>query len=287
MRLLWRTLRHTARLAGSHRKLWIPFLLTAVVELSLLGLVALAPHPPFSRLLAPPIRYVAGERVLHYPWHLWFLYHVVPQAHLIASIVTGAVMTGVACAMVRQIHDRAPLSFRAALISQWGRIKTLLIVWVVVWGLAQGVRAACRAALRPPAGWPVWAAIGMELWLQAVFSYAIPAAVFEAASWWSAVLHGVREFLRQPATTFGIVAIALAPGIAFALLAPDASVARWMAQVTPEIALPLLVIRVLIWTTADAVLTTAVAHLWWLRRAPHPGAEVSGVRAPTPRVAAI
>ena len=101
------------------------------------------------------------------------------------------------------------------------------------------------------------------------------------------MLHGVREFLRQPATTFGIVAIALAPGIAFALLAPDASVARWMAQVTPEIALPLLVIRVLIWTTADAVLTTAVAHLWWLRRAPHPGAEVSGVRAPTPRVAAI
>ncbi|MDP3703053.1 MAG: hypothetical protein Q8R78_01505, partial [Candidatus Omnitrophota bacterium] len=121
MRALASVVRQTLQLFGSQRKLWVPFLVVACVEVLFLGLIWLAPHPPFSKLLAPPIRYFFGDRVLHYPAHLWFLYHAMKHTHLVASTLVGAFMTGVACAMVRQAHEGTPLSLRNALVGGQAR----------------------------------------------------------------------------------------------------------------------------------------------------------------------
>ena len=90
MDALKRTFQHAAKLLGPDRALWRPFLATLLVEFLLLLLFWLAPHPPFSTLLAPPIRYVFGDRVLHYPRHLWFLYEAMKHTHLAASVLVGA-----------------------------------------------------------------------------------------------------------------------------------------------------------------------------------------------------
>jgi tetratricopeptide (TPR) repeat protein len=267
MHALRRTLIQIARLLGSQRKLWLPFLIAAFVEASLIALVWLAPHPPFAKLLAPPIRYFFGERVLHYPWHLWFLYHAMKHAHFIAATLVGAFMTGIACVMVRQVHEGSPLSLRNALVSRQVRYGRVVLLWLVSWGLGKGLLETF-SAFAPRTAWAAWSALGLIVALQACIVYAIPAAVFEPSGWWRALVRGVRETLRYPLSTLLVVIGPCAALIAVAVAAPSVRVAQWMQHAQPEVAVVFVVARLAAWTVADALMTVAIAHLWWLHRAP-------------------
>ena len=96
MRAFFVTWRQTAKLFGAHRKLWLPFLAAALFESLLVLAIWLAAQPPFSKVLAPPIRYFFSDRVLHYPAHLWFLFHALKHTYLVAAVLVGAFMSGVA-----------------------------------------------------------------------------------------------------------------------------------------------------------------------------------------------
>lgn len=267
MGTIGKVFQQTAKLLGPHRKLWIPFLVTAVVEAVLLLGVWLAPHPPFAKVLAPPLRYFFGDRILHYPWHLWFLYHAMKHTHLIATTLVGAFMTGIACLMVRQAHAGEPLSMREALVGRRVRYGTVLFLWLLAWGLTNGALDAI-ARFSPKASWVIWAAVGSALVLQALLVYAIPAVVYEGSSWWKALLQAVHETLRHPFSTFVIVLLSSLPVILFAAVASESRVADEMLKTAPEWAVAFVAGRLAIWTITDTVMTVAIAHLWWFHRAP-------------------
>ena len=273
MRPLWLALCHTARLLGSQRKLWIPFFLTALIEIVFLFGLWLAPHPPFSTLLAPPIQYFFGDRVLHYPAHLWFLYHVMKNTHFLASLLLGALMSGAACLMVRQIHQGQPLSFRDALMS--GRIHygRLAFLWLVTWGLAKGLSRGFEA-LHPAPSLLVLVTC-LVILVQALIVYAIPAAVFEQLSWWRALMASLRETCRYPIATCAVVVLPSVSVMMFAIKASPARVAEWMFQAEPEMVFGWIALRLLVWTVADAVLTVGIAHLWWTHRITSPSPVAS------------
>ncbi len=267
MRAWGLTLRHTAQLVGAHRKVCLPFLFVAIGEAGFLLLLWLAPHPPFAAFLAPPVRFFFGDRVLHYPWHLWFLYYALKHITVLVSIVIGAWMSGLACAMVAQFHRGQPLSLRNALVGGQVRYGTLLIIWLVTWLVAESaLRLVARVPL--PQAWRMGLGIGCAVALQVLVVYAIPAAVMEQLSWWRAIGRSLREALTHPFSTLGIVAGPSAVILAFALLAPPARVAGWMMATAPELALGLVAARLLVGTIADAILTVAAAHLWWQYRMP-------------------
>ncbi|MBI3321024.1 MAG: hypothetical protein HYZ91_02005 [Candidatus Omnitrophica bacterium] len=256
-----------ARMLGSHWRLWIPFGIIAAVEALMIGLVWLAPMPPYSTVLAPPIRYVFGERFLHYPWHLWFVYYAMRHAYLAASVVIGAFMSGVACVMVWQTHTGQRLSFREALLSRRVRYGTVLILWGLTWAAARGaVGMLVRTA---PAGsaWLFWAIVALTVGLQTLFAYAIPAAVFTGAPWWRALLQGFREVTRYPMSTLLMVLVPLTAVIGFSVAVPENRLAAWMVQTVPEIAVFCIIGRWLVMMAADALLTVGIAHLWWIHRA--------------------
>ncbi len=261
-----RAARNTARLFGSQRKLWVPFLVITVIELLLIGGVWLAPQHPFSMLLAPPIRYFFGEQNLHYPWHLWFLYHVMKHTHFLTTTFVGAYMGGVACAMVRQAHQGQPLLLRTAIVSSQVRYGRLLLLWLITWGIATGAMELVTH-FGPKASWILWVTIGLSLALQSLLGYVIPAAVYEGSVWWRAFFRGIREVLRYPFSTVAIVVIPTVIIILFAAMVPETRVAQWMAQTAPEIALACIAMRLLVWTLADTILTVSLAHLWWAHRA--------------------
>jgi len=139
MRALMATIRHTAQLFGAHGRLWVPFVVIAVIDALGVLCVWLAPHAPFSKLLAPPVRYFFSDRVLHYPYHLWFLFFAMKHTHLIASVIAGAFMTGVACAMVRQLHVGQPCLLREALVSRQVRYGRVVLLWLITWGAAKAL----------------------------------------------------------------------------------------------------------------------------------------------------
>lgn len=295
MKSFWLALRETGRLFSSQWRLWIPFLVTAIAEIVLLLLIWLAPQPPFSRLLAPPIRYVFGERVLHYPAHLWFLFQVMRHTHLVATTLLGAFMTGVACVMVAQTHHGVPLSLREALVSRQVRYGRVLVLWLITWGVAKGLMAALASAA-PQSTRTVWVALAAAVFIQTVFVYAIPAAVYEGSAWWKAVGQGLRETARYPVSTLIAVAVPSALLIAFSLVVTPSAVAGWMDQAVPEVAVGFAGARLLVSTLTDVLMTIMVAHLWWAHRAPQLAAQpVIGAGAtqlahaprPTPRAPSV
>ena len=276
MRALRLAVGKTGSLFRSHSKLWVPFLVTACAEAFLLLLVWLAPQPPFSHLFAPPIRYFFGERVLHYPTHLWFLFHAMKQTHLVTSTLLGAFMTGVACVMVAQTYHHVPLSLREALASQQVRYIRVVTIWLITWGIAKGLMAAL-VAMAPKSVWTLWGVLGLLILVQTLLVYAIPAAVYEGSAWWRAIVQGLREAARYPLSTLMVVFIPSAALACFSLIVTPNFVASWMEKTVPEIAVGFVGARLLVSMFADALMSVAVAHLWWthraLQRSPLPAAE--------------
>lgn len=269
MDALKRTFQHVAKLLGPERALWRPFLITLVVESFLLVILWLAPHPPFSALLASPVQFVFGGQVLHYPWHPLFLYHIMRYTHDVATLLIGAYMTGIACAMVRQLYEGRPLSVSAARQGGQVRYGKLLIVWFVSWMLARGAVGGLTSLLTDT-NIQRWVGIGSVVVLQALFVYAIPAAVFTGAPWWKALLLGIRETLHRPLSTLAAVLPSLALVFGFSILASPLRVDRLAADAAPELAFAFVAARLLVWTVADALMTIGIAHLWWAHRAPEP-----------------
>lgn len=286
MRNFWGAVIRTFRLFGSDRKLWLPFAITAIVEAVLLGVLWIAPQPPFSKLFAPPLRYFYGDQILHYPLHLYFLYHAMRHTRLIAATLIGAFMTGVACDMVRQLHVGQRPTIREALIGKRVRFGRVVILWLISWGLAIGVARLTHQHLAH-APWVPWAGVAALLLLQSLVAYAIPIAVFTQAPWWRALLRSAWETLRFPLTSSLLVALPTAPLIVFAYFARESSVAEWMHRTTPEAAFAFITGRLLLWTICDAVMTVGVASLWLLRQSSQPAAAARASRRPglTPLVA--
>lgn len=272
MRDSWLGVRQTMRLLRSEPRLWVPFLVAAFGETILVGLIWLAPQDPFSSVLAPPVRYVFGERVLHYPWHLWFLYHGMKYTHLLTSLVIGFYTSGVACEMVRQAHAGAPCSVRAALISGRVAYGPLFLLGLLSCGLAWGATGLI-SRLMPVGAAGNWAGVALTVMLQALIVYAIPAAVFDKVGAWAALIRGVREVARHPLSTLVVVAIASGVVLSLTLSVTPGRLARWMVRTTPEIAVAFSAARLVLWTAVDAFLTVAAAQLWWIHRPLHGHAD--------------
>ncbi len=258
--------RQTARLVSSHTLLWLPFLLAALVEAALIGILWLAPHDPFSSLLAPPVRFLAGDKVLHFPWHLWFLYYASTRyTYVMASVMAGAFFTGLACAMTRQTDEGAQPSLHLALTGGTVRYSRVTLLWLISWGLAKAALTALALAHQIPG--LLWIGILLAWMLQAALLYAIPFSVFEQQGILRSLVSSLRETLRYPVSTLLITIVSTAPVVLWSLIAGTSAIERWI-QAVPERVLPLMAGRMLLWAVADAVLTVSIAHLWWVHRQP-------------------
>ena len=250
-------------LFGSRKRILIPFLVAAFAELLLIGVLWLAPQAPFSKLLVPPIKYFYGERVVHYPWHIWFLYYAMKHTYVAAALVIGAFMSGVACAMVRQDAERQPVSMRSVLASKQVRYRTVVWLWLCIWAmgklLGEGLGRAHFASAAVSFGVGVIATV----LLQMLLAYAIPLAVFQRTGWVRALTGSVREALRYPFSTLLVIAVPSAVVIAFSVLAHPTMVMEWSKDTRPELALAFAGGRLVLWTLADAMLTIGIASLWW------------------------
>lgn len=264
MKALWLALRRFSLLFGSQRKLWIPFLITALVEVFFLVLVWLAPHPPFSVVLAPPIRFFSSDRVLHYPWHLWYLFYVMKHTHLLATFLAGAFMSGVASVMVRQAHQQEPLSLGKVIAGRQVSFVNLVLVWVVTWAAAEAaLKGLNRLFLR--SSWD-WIGIAAAILLQLTFAYAITAAALEKYPWWKAVPASIKETLKFPLSTFFMMLLPAALLMIFAVFVTPGTVARVVLEREPELAIAFAAARLGVWFLADTLFTVGMANLWLLHR---------------------
>lgn len=267
MRALIKTIRLTAKIFGSHRLLWIPFITIVILELLFIAMIWLAPHPPFSKFFAPPIRFFFSDRFLHYPWHLWFLFYAMKHTHLVASLLLGAFMSGIACVMVGQTHKNKQPSLREALVNKEVRYGRVLLLWALTWGVAR-ISIESLARFAPPSNWIIPIALTTTIVIQALLVYAIPVAVLQNLIWRKAILASIAETLRRPLSTLLVVALPSLSVIALSITVTPTRITTWMMNTTPEIVFAFILARLVVWTVADVILTVAICHLWLSHRSP-------------------
>ncbi len=237
------------------------FLAPAFVQILVLILLGLAPHPPLDSLLAPPIRFFANENVLHYPWHLLWLYHVTPRVHALAMALVGAGLSGVAACLAADAVRQKPMSLRLLFASRRVRFSQCLFAWVVIWLLSELMAQGLRT-LSLPGMLTLGSYLAGVTLLQAFGVYAIPAVALSGFSAFRALLAGAQRCLRSPLETLCIVLPPLVILFLFSLISTENRIGAWLLRTEPEWVTVPIALRLMLWTVADAWLTTAAAIAW-------------------------
>jgi len=165
-------------------------------------LALLAPFEPFSRILAPIVRYFWGEIFLHYPYHLGLASRLFRRTDMWLPIFLEGFLIGVTAYGCRQLLSGHPFKPRQAFSETFRRYPaTAAITLVSAVALVLCVQLALvpmRMGLsRLPSLWtqsPLTVSlltalitVTLAAALEALFIFAVPACVLENRFWIKAV----------------------------------------------------------------------------------------------------
>lgn len=173
----------------------LPFFIVGLFDAISLILIYLAPQPPFSIVLAPPIRAFWGEQYLHYPFNLSLIPRLFSYAHIATSAVFGVLITGLAIGMLNEIRRVGNAGVLLNIIRAFKRYFSLFTIWLIMFILATliykiphlFISVNNKAALQI-AFYLSFLMVGS---IQIIFIYAFPAAFIEQRGVVSAIRCGV------------------------------------------------------------------------------------------------
>jgi hypothetical protein len=236
-----------------------PLLVYAGAQTAVLLAVVFFAYPPFSAIVAPALTWRFGPQALHYPNNLFALRPALGQADLPLSMLLGPLTLGAAAVVFAAFYagrrERLGTAFRWAGVSY----LPLLSVAVLTTALAQG------AARLPLALWGGLAedsptrfrlvrfgTVAAVLALQSLFVYVIPSIAAGRMRLGPAVAGSFRLALRQPVTTYLIVAVPAALELLPAWLARKSDVIA--VRLAPEF----LAVVMLVWIAVILLANYAV-----------------------------
>ncbi|MCK4512610.1 hypothetical protein KAW64_12775 [bacterium] len=235
--LIWswaETLRALRRRVGVR-----PLLIYAAVQLVVLVMLALFAYPPFVSFVMPLIRWRLGEAAMHYPGSFLALRAIFGQVDMVLTVVLGGFVTGAAVWLFSVYYgggdDPPATGFRVAakryipvlVIALIGLAIAQIVTRVPMglWGYLADERPMRFRLLR-------MATIGMVMVVQSLLVYAIPYVILGSRRVWSALGASLSLAVRNPITTFLIVAVPAALELLPAWLSRNSTVI--MYRFAPE-----------------------------------------------------
>lgn len=242
----------------------IPFVLVGLLDASILLLIYLAPRPPLSALLAPPIRVFWGERFLHYPFNLLLIPRLFDYGHIISTAFIGVLMTGAAIGMLKQAIGGLKPNIIFNLIKSLRMYLRLLVIWLVMFGLVtvafRGLPAVFHFKQGAASQIVLSAAFFMSILIQALFIYAIPAVIIEEKKTWPALKRSVS--FSKSAFIPTLLLVALPTLIYIPMIILRGKLPVLMSKVFPETVLIFLGIGIVISVVIDCLITSSTAILF-------------------------
>src|SRR3989338_6200960 len=129
MRSAIKTWQDTLKIVTRNRNILLPFIIVGLIDVFLLFIIYLAPHPPLSALLGTPIKVFWGERFLHYPFNLLLIPRLFDITHIVSTALSGVLMTGVAVRMLKEVQGGIKPNFSISLNKSWRIYLRLLVIW--------------------------------------------------------------------------------------------------------------------------------------------------------------
>ena len=245
-----------------------PFLIAGLVDFLILALIYLAPRPPLSALLAPPIRVFWGERFLHYPFNLLLIPRLFNYGHIISTAFIGVLMTGAAIGMLKEASGGLKPNILFNLIKSLRLYLRLLVIWLVMFGLAtlafRGLPLILQ--LKQPAARQLafYASFLISIFMQSVFIYAIPAVIIEEKKTWPAIKRSVSFSGGIFLPTFFLLALPMLFYIPLLML--QGRLPDLINRFFPEIVLVILGLSIIVSVITDCLVTCSTAILFLNQR---------------------
>ena len=191
----------TLQLVRTHPSLFTPLGIAAAAKLAMVGTALVAPFAPFSKLLAPMVRYFWGDIYLHYPYHLALPTRWFRRSDLLFPVLLEAFLVGMTAFLCRQILTGHPAKFRQAFSETFRRYPATVIITVIT----SVVMLVCARLFMIPIQYAARAIPGLASngfaiafaiafvtvvvasALEAFFTFAIPLCVLNQIAWFRAL----------------------------------------------------------------------------------------------------
>jgi hypothetical protein len=244
-----------------------PLLVYSAAQALVLVAVVLFAYPPFSAVAAPLLERLFGPQALHYPNNLFVARAAVGQADLLMSVLLGPLTLGAAVVLFAGFYtgsrERVGTAFRWSAASY----VPLLGVTALTTALSQG------AARLPVALWghladesPTrfrllrMATVAVVLAIQALFVYAVPAIAAGRVRFGAGLAGSLRLAVRQPLTTYLVVAVPAALELLPAWLARQSHVIA--TRLSPEALIAVMVLWIAVILAAGYAAAGAATRLF-------------------------
>ncbi|MBU3933224.1 MAG: hypothetical protein KKH11_00960 [Candidatus Omnitrophica bacterium] len=246
----------------------LPFLIVGLFDIVLLILIYLAPQPPFSALLAPPIRAFWGEQFLHYPVNLFLIPRLFNYGHIISTAVIGVLMTGLAIGMLKDAREGVRPGILFNLIKSIKAYLSLVVIWAVLFGLVtlifKGLPFALQLKQRTALQVALYASFLISIFIEVIFIYAMPAVMIEKKRAWAAIKRSITFAKGIFLPTLFLVAIPML--IYIPMIALRGKLPVLMNKLFPEVVLISLGLGIIVSVITDCLITCSTAILFLNRR---------------------
>lgn len=266
----------TFRMLRKYPRLLLPFFINALLEGLVLGGLFYFPRPPFSAVLAPPIKAFFGEPFLHYPNNFLLLPQIFYYGQVLIMMTAGVVMFGMAMGMVYQASsgegeevkifgnlNRAIRRY-ASLIGVW--LTTFIISLVIL----RGPHFLAIKFLHPTTFAGIllqmlfYAGIGLVFLAEALFIYAYPAIIVERRKFLGAIKRSFGVSKRVFLTT--VILIAVPRVLDVAVTISKQNLRQFMNLTFPEVTLVILVFGIIVTFITDSLVFLTAGNLFVLMK---------------------
>ncbi|MFC2061067.1 hypothetical protein ACFLUV_00985 [Elusimicrobiota bacterium] len=239
----------------------LPFAIILLFDFTVLAVVFLAPRHPLSLLIAPVIRAFWGDKYLHYPANFLLIPSLFNYARNFFSFFIGIFFAGAAISFLHQIDHKYVVSWRHAFRRVFKSYSRLVIAWAVTLGIFFIVIRTFGNFTGNIESKKVVFAIEFSLYLiiQIMVVFVVPSIIIENKKVYHAFIRSIALVKNNLIT---IVVFVVTPAL---LLVPSSyllvKMPVYMNRFFPEIALYIMIFRIIVLNIVDLVITISAAVL--------------------------
>jgi len=235
-----------------------PFAIAAVIDCMVLALLFFAPQEPLVTVFGPVIRVFWGEEYLHYPFNLALLPRLFSYGKECTVLVIGMLLTAIATGMMYQAARGVSVRPWVVMERSIRKYIPLALVWVgvllITYVSFKGASFLGRNGGLSSQSLFVLSAI-VALSIEMVLMYCLPLIVVEKRGVLSSGYRALRMVRKYFLESFLMV---LVPNlIVLPVMAAYAKLPFLSELLFPEIVLVVLLLRIVMLTVADFIITAS------------------------------
>jgi hypothetical protein len=239
----------------------VPFLLMGFFDLVLLAVLYFASKPPVLNAMEPFIRTFWGEKYLHYPANLLLLPEIFGYGKNALMFVTGLIASGLTLAMILQISNNMEPNWKICASKTFKKYLSMFFIWALVMTIdAIIIKTLGNFDIVFNSSKNMFIAeFFAGITAQTIFVFSIPAIIIENKK---IVLSIKRTLYLVKTYPFISLAIIILPSM---LLVPlyyiHFKMTYLFGALFPEVVLLALILRIIITTVVDFVITSSAAFV--------------------------